>query len=482
MVVYDATVVEVTYQQQPPPPQGTPYPGPPPKRLRPHDPLAVALGNASLLGLGYFLIRRWFFGLLGLAGTAVLLVLMYQRKDTAYQFGLLGWGLLQVLHGLFLATRPPERTASIPKRIVAAVVTLAVVASGVVLKRGAADVADDVTAARRAGDCAKVVQAQDEVWFGDRLVAGKDMDRGDSDVEICGRLETVRSHLGTAVGLGDVDSVKEGYGMLGPIASDPRQQATAGAVMDRFVKDLQTMESCEQITLTAWLRTRKLSKNLLDRANAVVPRIEPNALLACGDDYASRKNWVTARATYQRLVTTYPKAKQAARARAGLVKATLAIELDNVRNLVLDGSYCSSPAKYSGAKPYHRGFNPAIFLGDGSQYADQLPAAWSIDDPYRATIVVCTETPGQGAAVQTCPYVPESNPYGGEVSYVTFRKVTVPVKVYELRTGRLVLSTIVQMSGEACPYRLSSSSTDNESVTPSDTQVQAAFRPLVVRP
>ncbi len=473
----------MTYQQMPPPPpQGTPYPGPKPKRLRPHDPLAVALGNASLLGLGYFLIRRWFFGVLGLAGTAVLLVLMYQRKDTAYQFGLLGWGLLQVLHGLFLASRPPERKASIPKRIVAAMVTLAVVASGVVLKRDAAEVVDQVTEARRAGDCAGVVTAQEKVWFGDRLVAGQDMDRGDGDVETCGRIDTARGHLSAAAGLTDVASLRQGYDVLGPIASDPRQQATAGVVMDRFVKDLQAMEPCGQVTMTAWLRTRKLSKNLLDRANAVVPRIEPNALLACADGYASRSTWVNARAMYQQLVTTYPKAKQAARARAGLVKATLAIELDNVRSLMVGGAYCSKPAKYSGAKPYHRGFNPAIFLGDGSQYADQLPAAWSIDDPYRATIVVCTEAAGMGAAVQTCPYVPETNPYSGEVSYVTFRKVTVPAKVYELRTGRLVLSTTVTMSGEACPYRLSSSSTDVESVTPSDAQVQAAFRPLVVRP
>ncbi|MGW6200059.1 hypothetical protein ACWF0M_28215 [Kribbella sp. NPDC055110] len=469
----------MTYQQQLPPPQGTPYPGPRPKR---YDPLAVALGNASLLGLGYFLIRRWFFGILGLAGTAVLLVLMYQRKDAAYQFGLIGWGLLQVLHGLFLATRPPERTASIPKRIVAAVVMLAVVTSGVLLKRGAADVADQVTAAREAGDCAQVVSAQDEVWLGDRVLAGKDMDRGDRDVETCGRLDMAKGHLTAAVGLGDVVSLQKGYGILGPIASDPRQQATAGAVMDRFVKDLQAMQPCEQVTMTAWLRTRKLSGTLVDRANAVVPRIEPNALLACADGYASQKTWVSARAMYQRLVTAYPKAKQATRARAGLARATLAIELDNVRSLMVGGAYCASPAKYSGAKPYHRGFNPAIFLGDGSQYADQLPPAWSIDDPYRAAVIVCTEAAGLGAAVRTCPYVPETNPYGGEVTYVTFRKVTVPAKVYELRTGRLVMSTTVQMSGEACPYRLSSSSTDEESVTPSDAQVQAAFRPLVVRP
>ncbi|WP_166677992.1 tetratricopeptide repeat protein [Kribbella kalugense] len=471
----------MTYQQMPPP-QGTPYPGPTPKRLRQYDPLAVAVGNASLLGLGYFLIRRSLFGIVGLAGTAVLVVLLYRHKSVWCELGLLAWWILQIAHGWFLARRQPNRTASLPKRLVALGITIPVLAAVGFVRYDASRVAGQVADAREAGDCAKVRTAQDQVWLGDRVVAGRQMDRGDGDVATCATLEVAKGNLTAAVGLGDVVSLKLGYGVLGPIAADARQQATAGVVMDRFVKDLQAMEPCELTTLTTWLQARKLSGDLLDRANAVVPRIEPNALLACADDHASREEWPTARAAYQRLVTTYPKAKQAVRARAGLVRATLAIELDNVRSLLLDAEYCSRPAKYSGAKPYHRGFNPAIFLGDGSQYADQLPAAWSIDDPYRANIVVCTETPGMGAAVRTCPYVPESDPYGGAITQVTFHKVTVPTKVYELRTGRLVASATVQIAGDACPYHLDPGSTEDESVTPSDAQVQAAFRPLVVRP
>jgi hypothetical protein len=479
--------------QQPPPPEGLPYPGPAPKLPKPPkprigDPLAVALGNASLLGLGYFLIRRWFFGLLGLAGTAVLLVLMYQRKDVGYQYGLLGWGLLQVLHGILLAYRQPIRTASIPKRIIAAVVTLAMVSAGVLLKRDAAGVADEVTAAREAGDCARVAESQDEVWFGDRLVAGHEMDRGDRDVEICGTLDEAKQKLRDATSSADVAALKAGYAILGKIAGDPRQQRTAGAVMDTFVGDLQSMQPCRLISLTDWLRVRKLTRNLLDRANPVVLRIEPKALLACANDHAARKDWQSAHDLYQDLLKTYPKSKQAVSAKAGIYRATLEIQLGNVRELVSNGEYCSSPARYSGAPRYGRGVNKAIFLGEADEYFDDLPKQWKTEDPYRASAIICTEEPGDGAAVRTCPYTPLAHPDIWPTD-VTFRKIAVPVKVYELRSGRLVSSQTVQIDGTVCPQTLHwTTYVDSEYYVPSEQNVaptvatiQAAFRPLVVR-
>jgi hypothetical protein len=466
-----------------PPPQGTPYPGPPPKqpRRRTYDPPAVALGNASLLGLGYFLVRRPLFGLLGLAGTATLLVLMYQRKDTAYQFALLGWGLLQIVHGYWLAHRQTDRTSSIPKRIVAVVITLSVVGTAIVLKRGAAAVEDEVTAARESGDCVGVVRAQGNVWFGDRLVAGRAMDRGDRDAEICGTLSAADGRLYTATQQTDLTALQEAYEALAEIAADPRQQRTAGVVMDRFVKDLQGMSPCAVIDVTAWLRDRPLTHNLLDRANAVVPRIEPNALLACADSHASQEEWQEALTIYQRLVSGYPKAKQSVRGRAGVTRASLAIELKEVDRLMDSGEYCSKPARYRGAKPYGRGLNGAVFLGESVAYSLKLPSEW-MSPVSQARIVVCTGKEGLGAAVKTCPYVPETSP-SGPVTNVTFRKVTIPVKVYELRTARLVQATTLSISGESCPYYLSNWYTGDRTraVTPSNAQVQAVFRPLLVR-
>ncbi|MBO3679958.1 hypothetical protein [Streptomyces sp. NEAU-YJ-81] len=52
-------------------------PEPAPPAPRPHDPLAVALGNASLLGVGYLLLRR---GLAVLAVAVVLVPLAAHRQ------------------------------------------------------------------------------------------------------------------------------------------------------------------------------------------------------------------------------------------------------------------------------------------------------------------------------------------------------------------------------------------------------------------
>jgi hypothetical protein len=480
--------MQMSYQQLPPP-QGTPYPGPAPKQPRPYDPLAVALGNASLLGLGYFLIRRWIFGILGLVGTAVLVVLLYQHKDVWYEIGLLAWWILQIAHGWFVAHRQPNRAASLAKRLVALGITIPVLVAVGFVRYDASRVAGQVADGREAGDCAKVTKTQDQVWLGDRVVAGRQMDRGDLDVEACATLEMAAAQLHGSTVAGDVQSLQVGFGILAKVIADPRQERTGGAVMDEFVGDLQSSEPCPTISLTAWLRARTPTRNLLDRPNAVIPRIEPNALLACADGYASHGQWVNARTTYQRLVTSYPKARQAIKAHAGIQRATLTIELDNVRELVSNAQYCSSPARYSGATPYHRGLNRAVFLGEGAEYTDQLPGQWGTDDPYRATVIVCTDTPGDGEAVQTCPYTPTEHPEY-QPSYITFRKITVPVKVYELRTARLVSSATVEITGTSCPQHWTDTSgllfisgeSRSTSVEPSGANIQAAFRPLVVRP
>jgi hypothetical protein len=72
---------------------------------------------------------------------------------------------------------------------------------------------------------------------------------------------------------------------------------------------------------------------------------------------------------------------------------------------------------------------------------------------------------------------------------VTFHKVAVPVKVYELRTGRIVSNTRVQIDGPDCPARITYSTyltafdypPSSLQVVPSNANVQAAFRFLFLR-
>jgi hypothetical protein len=72
---------------------------------------------------------------------------------------------------------------------------------------------------------------------------------------------------------------------------------------------------------------------------------------------------------------------------------------------------------------------------------------------------------------------------------VTFHKIAIPVKVYELRTGKLVSDTLVEISGASCPKVLSYTyygpadlgPGSDEYVIASNANVQAGFRYLIIR-
>ncbi|HEY3557615.1 MAG TPA: hypothetical protein VGL05_09135 [Kribbella sp.] len=484
----------MSYQQYPPP-QGPPYAGPTPKLpdRRPRDPLAVALGNASLLGVGYFLIRRWFFGIFGLLGTAVLAILLCAHRTSGYELGLMGWGLLQVLHGWFLASRHRVRETSVAKRLVALGITLLVFA-GVAFERYDAQRIDkEAIAARQAGQCADVRAAQAKYTLGHRIGDGPRTARVETDVAACDRIDLAADKLRAARPLADTAGLQAGFAMLAAVLVQPEQVPTARTVLEEFLHGLPLRDPCRTLTITNWLRTRKPAGTILDEAIQLVPRIEPNALLGCADAQAARAAWPNARATYLLLVNRYPRAKQAARARAGVQKADQAIlqakiraELERVRGLVSSGGYCATPAKYSPAPRLRSGINRAVFSG-AADYTKKLPSQWKGTTADNAAMVICASDESQGSAVRTCPYTPIIG--SGGTHYVTFHKIAVPVRVYELRTGRLIRKTTVQISGSACPATISYTTYDgigapdpDQYVEETASTIQAAFRPLVVRP
>ncbi|MBP2352324.1 cytochrome c1 [Kribbella aluminosa] len=485
----------MSYQQYPPPPQGLPYPGPAPKLpdRRPRDPLAVALGNASLLGLGYFLIRRWFFGALGLLGTAVLVVLLCTQRKTGYEFALIGWGLLQVVHGWFLAQRHPVRTANLTKRLVALGVTLLAFA-GVAFERYDVHRIDkDAVAARQDGDCGGVRAAQAKYNVGHRIGDAPRTVRVETDTTACEKIDAAAAVLRSARPEADTARLQVGFEMLAAVVAQPNQEPTTRTALNEFLGGLPLKDACQTATITEWLRGRAKAGNLLDEANQVVPRIEPNALLGCGDAKLAKSDWTNARGTYVLLVQRYPHAKQSARARAGIKKADYEIlqakiqaELARVRGLVSSGEYCSTPAKYSPAPKLRSGLNRAVFAGK-TDYTSKLPSQWKGTTADNAAMVVCAGEDTQGAAVRTCPYRPFVGG-GSGTHYVTFHKIAVPVQVYELRTGRLIQKTTAQISGSVCPATISYTTYNgvgapdpDQDVRPTAATIQAAFRPLVVR-
>lgn len=158
-------------------------------------------------------------------------------------------------------------------------------------------------------------------------------------------------------------------------------------------------------------------------------------------------------------------------------------DLTRVRQL-LEGSpddqpkYCFTPARYGDAAPYSLGTNRALFYGD-QQYTGALPGGWKASDAAQAVLVVCAGTPRQGSPADSCTYGSPPPPVD-----VTFHKIAVPVKAYELRTGKLVYNGTVQINGASCPdtvyvpHGLTSWDTD---VKPSADDERAAFSPVINR-
>ncbi len=134
-------------------------------------------------------------------------------------------------------------------------------------------------------------------------------------------------------------------------------------------------------------------------------------------------------------------------------------------------AYCSAPVPYAAAPS--GGPNRALIVGDKT-YVNKIPAEWRADDVFNATRVLCVGERQPGVLVQTCKYT--------GFRLLTFHRVVLPVRVYEVRTARLVTDTRVEIGdiGDiSCPSSIHSDDETTRYVSPPDSQIQAAFRPLI---
>lgn len=470
---------------------------------RAHDPLAVALGNASLLGVGYLMLRRRRLALAAVIVTVMLVSRYMSTADSTYEIAVLAWWLAVVVHGWFLARRGSgSRGAARGRRLVALGVALPVLLTVGLLRYDVSRIGQSVTGARERGDCAGVLSAQDGVWFAHRIADAPLTARGDMAVRACDRLRTARTELATAL-TGDTDALEKGFGTLASVLAQPGNDKTVEAALNGFLAGLPAKDPCDTVTVTDWLRDRERSHDVLDRSADTATRTAPAALVGCGDELMEDSSWKEARDNYEQLLDQYSGNDLADQARKGARKATLSIELANVRSLLTettdtentDGTesqlpeYCSSPAQYSGAKPRGKGTNRALFYNAGeydTDYSLDLPDSWHADEPTDAVLVVCMGETTYGDSVEMCPYRDRDS---GERTYVTFYKVAIPVQVYELRTGKLVADRTIQINGTSCPATLTYESYSGlEPITPigeyvkaSESDVKDAFRPLVAR-
>ena len=466
--------------------QAEPRPTP---TARSHDPLAVALANASLFGVGYLMMGRGQLAVVVVLITAELLIIFASVAQTLW-FGIvvLLWWVAVIAHGWYLAGGRPRRGRIRPdrsrrQRTIALASVLPVLLASGFLRFDITQIDGNIAEARRTGDCPRAEAAVDRVSPAHRMVAVSPAADGEDTVKACALLRTAADDLDAGLA-GDTAALDNGLRQLSTVLAElPGHESMVQAALDRFLDGLPTEDPCDTANIITWLAARPPDGNGLDRAAQVVPRLAPAALVDCGNNLAAAGDWENARAKYQELLDQYPGDELAAKAREGTGQADQKIEearvrreqeaeLAELRRLLQaptsgQPAYCSAPVPYAAAPS--GGPNRALIVGS-KEYVDNLPTEWVTDDVTNATRVLCVGQSELGAPVETCRYIGTGS--------VTFHRVALPVRVYEVRTGQLVTDTRVEISGTSCPYIIYGDST-TEYVDPSDSEVQAAFRPLI---
>ncbi|KOV78693.1 hypothetical protein ADL03_39285 [Nocardia sp. NRRL S-836] len=444
---------------------------------RPRDAVAAAVGNASLLSIGYLLLGRRLPAFLTLVVTVALVTAVVAVPSVWLEVAVAAWWAAMTWHGWRLGGGRAGAVVRRHRRIALAVAVPVLLVFGLV-RFDAARLEGTLTEARDRGDCAQAETALAKVWFGHRVVNAPMALRTDRTAEACRRLREASGRLRDSLAVGDTKALSDGFRGLGVVlATLPGHDRMVDAELDRFLRGLPTTDACRTNTLTDWLKARKPTGNGLDRAATVLPRVAPAALLGCGDARMAANDFRVAGQRYQQLLDEHPGHELTGKAREGVTKARLAAELAHVRGL--GGGYCSQPAAYSGAPEFRGGaVNRAVVWGN-REYVDKLPADWLTGDVGQAVLVVCTGQTEFGTPTQTCPY---RSSRSGQVSNVTFRKIAIPVTAYELRTGKVVVQTRVEIGGASCPssfFVFGDGLPPNRYVSPSDGDIRAGYAAVI---
>lgn len=452
------------------------------------DPVAVALGNASLLGVGYLMLRRWALAVLTDLVTVVMLVMLATAwRAVWFEVVVALWWAALVAHGWYLARRRAVPVAARRQRLVAAYLAVPVLLAVAVLRFDGYRIDSALDDAKRAGDCGRAAQAVDRVWFGLRFADAPMTVRTETTHRACQRLHKAATQLGTALATGDTRQLAAGFtGLQAVLTGYPGHEPMVRTVLTDFLGVLPKADPCPAAAVTDWLRARRPNHTVLDSAAAVATRDAPPALLRCGDALVDQKSWPKALARYHQLVDQFPDSELVTKAHKGIRTATLGQQLSTVRSRLTGYAddlpkYCSNPARYEAATPYRKSHNKSLLYGN-SEYVNKLPDSWSVSDAADASLVVCVGDTKLGSRVQTCPYTNLDG--SGSPVWVTFHKVAIPIRAYELRTGKLVVHKTIQIGGSSCPQILSYSYYGGydtgpdtaQYVTPSKSGVRAAFR------
>jgi hypothetical protein len=459
-----------------------------------HDPLAVAVGNGSLLGVGYLLIGRRGLALGTGLVTVVLLAFLAASGSSAVEVVVLVWWVALVGHGWWTGRRTSVRHSG--ARWIGLVPTVVVLLAVASLRVNAASVAASLDEARARGDCPGAVLAQQRSWLGSRLADAPAATDADDTLEACRRLQDARDRLSVALSP-NIRQLGTAYSEIRwVLRSLPGHERMVEVALDDFIARLPAQDGSAATEIIEWIGAQPVLDDPLRRLADTATELAPTALVSCGDSLRSRADFTGATDRYQEVLARFPATAQSEHARQGLIAAAAGQQdgdtrRDTRRRLDL---YCDAPFAYPPAPAVAPGINRAKFFDYYYYYyyyyyyfyAPGSFADWEIDDITQAALVVCFDGRQRGSAAQTCSYVS-----GARTHSVTFYRAAFPVRVYELRTGRTLLDSRPEVGDPTCPDELTSRRSSptggppDQDVEVSDSDIVAVLRevlgPVIMR-
>ncbi|WP_156754516.1 tetratricopeptide repeat protein [Actinokineospora pegani] len=445
----------------------------------PRDPWAAAVANASLLGLGYVLLRRWRLAAgTGLATAALLTVLIATRSVWA-QVALAAWWALMIAHGWRLAARGPV-AASPGQRGFALAVALPVVLVVAAVRTEAAIIDNAVDQARADRDCAAAVAATDRVHTTHRVGAAPlaaDLDRVRA---ACAAVADARAHI-AALRAGRADEVNDVLRALSRALPDGKP--FVDAEMEHLFESIERDTDCAAGAITSVLHDAAPGDALVEQARAAADRIAPPALLRCAERYESYGDLDESLDLVTRLATDHPDAPEAGKAKDAVHRLGKAIERRDIRALMRDTAtgprYCANPKGFSDAPEVAAGSGNRVLVLDFTETVT-LPGSMRTTELDEAALVLCVRSLDLGPQVDSCDFTADGVPL-----LVRYHKAVVSFSLFELRTGKRLASDTVTVDGASCPSTIKvpahARGRHDMVVVPSETQVRDAFAPTLTR-
>lgn len=458
-----------------------PPPTPQTKPSTEHTPdrLFVVLGNATLLGIGYMMMRRPRLAIASLIGSLGLPALIAFYPYVLVRRLLLPvWWAAVVVHAWRSASRKDPVLRGVEnsvwrKRALAAACLVWVLLAWVRVDSWA--IVRDAEVAHADRDCDRAVASLRWLGAAHGVVHGSVASRGEGEGEACellidaldtlGRptaaekLEAYLEHPGYLwAGAGperaenlfesvmdsrdevleDEDSalatIEEAFAQLSVTLQDTHGQSEGvREVVESFLAELDEAPHCRAKDIDTWLFEQTWEEPELNEAVAAEAGQAPVRMFDCADDL-SRTDEEAANEAYQAFLMAHPEHTLATRA---------------VENLLSDGSYCQYPAAYPGAPAYEGGCPHAMETVGIRPSEYDFPDSWQAQTTDETVLVVCVEGPERGSFQQTCAYEPGEGQLA-QYAEVDFYASEFTVQAYELRSGELVADYAEEV-GDPCP-------------------------------